>query len=223
MKPLLLILRPRDIPRCIAAIGALDVDKLWFEYMTEASIAGIFAPSINVAEARGYTHAVLLSDDTVPSQDALDLVLAHALDPNRQVVTAYCNLDQELPFVNITKRPFGNLHLSAKDDYDFYTRAEVDAHAGRLVPTFFAGACLTCMPIELWKRYPFQVLGGKGHPGYASDYRLSVRLQQDGMPIVAPRGAFVEHVKEVWNKRDLSPEKRLLIGERPSAVRWDVG
>lgn len=220
MKPLLMCMRPRHIPECIEAFESLPIDKVWFEYMTEAGIVEEMPAVVVEAKARGYTHALLLSDDTVPTPEALAAVLEYA--PHFKCATGYCNLDSTLPFVNLTKRPFRNLEQSVGNDFAFYTRAEVDAHPNDLVPTFFAGACLTCMPIELWERYPFQVLGGPGHPGYSSDWCLSTRLYKDGVQIVGVKGAFVRHVKEVWGKRDLDPSKRLLIGERPAGVRWDA-
>lgn len=230
MKPLLMVMRPRDIPRCIAAIGGLDIDKVWFEYMTEAMIVGVMPDAIGMAKRAGYTHALLLSDDTVPTQAALDLVLGlSAIEclagrgPHpRLVTTAYCNLDASKPEVNLTKRPFTILTQSYGSDYAFYTREEVVEYRSPFIATWFTGACLSCMPIDLWETYPFEVLGGPGHPGYGSDWKLSVRLQRDHVPILAPKHAFIEHVKEVWNQRDQSSEKRLLIGERPAGVRWDT-
>lgn len=255
MKPLLAVMNPREIPECMLAISSLAIDKVWFEYMTEAMIVQNMPDVIRDAKVSEYTHVVLLSDDTVPTQEVLDLVLVVARTgyelklQTRQVVTGFCNLDSHLPFVNLTKRPFRNLSQSVAADFDFFTREEIDTYkdpplnftplGGEIVKiditldgpslepipvvvrSWFAGACLTCMPTYLWERYPFQVLGGPGHPGYSSDWCLSTRLQRDGVPIVAPKGAFIRHAKEEWNQRDRAPEKRLLIGERPANVRWD--
>lgn len=230
MKALLVVMNPREIPECMAAISSLEIDKVWFEYMTEAMIVQCMPDVVREAKIDEYTHIVLLSDDTVPTQEALNLVLeCNANYPNLHqpielCATGYCNLDSKLPFVNLTKRPFRNLEQSMAKDFDFYTREEVEGGVGAngaTLRSWFAGACLTCMPTSLWERYPFQVLGGPGHPGYSSDWCLSTRLQRDGVPIVAPKGAFIRHVKEEWNQRDKSPEKRLLIGERPANVRWD--
>lgn len=218
MDPLLLVMNPRRIARCIAAIEALDVDKVWLVAMTERQLEDVVHYVVDKASA--YSHLLLLSDDTVPTQGALDLVLA-ALEEH-PVVTGYCNLDASSPFVNITRRPFQCLDRSIGSDYDFFRRDVVATWSAPLVRTYFAGACLTGMSRDMWWKYPFRVFPGS-EPGYASDWMLSTRLQRDGVPIWAPRGAFVEHVKAVWNEPDRTdPERRLLIGEIPAEIRWDT-
>jgi hypothetical protein len=56
--------------------------------------------------------------------------------------------------------------------------------------------------------------------GGQMDYDLCYRLAQTGIPIVAPVGAYVHHVKERWCHMDRNPEKRLLVGKRPPKVSW---
>ena len=213
-------MQPRRIPRALEAISSLSIDKVWLQGFFEKQLE----PQIRAVTSDGaHTHYLLLADDTAPTQEALDLVLKHATD--HPVVTGYCNLAAGSPRVNLTQAPFQNLHQSDWSDYAWWTRDGVEAYPDELVSSHFAGACLTCMPKEMWRAFPFHAVTRPEQPrGYCSDWSLSVRLQRAQIPIVAPRGAFVEHLKEFENSTDIiRPEFRLLIGQPdfPSTLRWE--
>lgn len=223
-KTLLLVMNPRRIPAAIAAIDALSIDKVWLRCFWEKELETVIAEVTKLAKRLEYTHLILLSDDTVPTQEALDAVLecltAHP------VATGYCNLDATLPFVNLTKTPFTRTNESYADDYNWYRREEIEAWPSDLVPTCFGGACLTAMSVEMWERFPFEVLSRPDAAvGYASDWKLSVRLQQAAIPIVAPKRAFVRHLKTVWLEgpaQEKDPDYRLLMGTVTPAIIWDL-
>lgn len=80
---------------------------------------------------------------------------------------------------------------------------------------------LTGMSRDMWRRFPLGVYTN-GSVGWASDYHLSYRLGQAGIPIVAARAAYVDHVKERWQRHDRSHEKRLLVGEIPAEIVWQT-
>jgi len=221
MNPCLIVMQPRRIPSALEAIATLNVDRVHLIGMWEAELVPVIA---DIVERRDeYTHFLLLADDTEPTQAALDLVLKYAAR-GHEVVTGYCNNSLGSPLVNLTKSNFRVRDRSVWEDYDFYERAEVEGYRHELVPSRFTGACLTCMPREMWRAYPFQVVTHEGEPrGYSSDWKLSVRLQEDGVPIVAPRGAFVHHLKERSNSQAITnPVNRLWVGETPKEVHWYV-
>jgi hypothetical protein len=211
MTAALLVLNPRNIPDCIAAIEAFDIPTCWLSYMTEDQAAK--AANRQIAET-DYDQYVVLSDDTTPTQDALDLVL-NAPGP---VVTGYCNLDENeySDIVNLTTNPLPP-PPSAAGSYHFMCRQQVEQDTEPTIPTTFAGLALTSMPRHLWQQYPLQV---DPTTGGQMDYDLSYRLAQDNIPLVAAVGAYVHHVKERWCHMDRNPHKRLLVGERAPAVRW---
>lgn len=219
MKPLLIIMNPRRIPEAMLSIGALDIDKAWLSCFWEKDLEPVID---DIVDNTDYTHFLLLADDTIPEQPALDLVLGYL--PNFPVVTAYCNNDVTSPNVNITTRPFENRERSVWEDYHFYTREEADGYPDEIIPSYFAGACLTGMSKAFWRCYPFRAITHDGEPrGYSSDWSLSVRLQKANIPIVAPRGAFVKHLKEKVNSQVITnPEHRLWVGSSPSEVRWQL-
>lgn len=203
MNPLLLVLNPRRIPECIEAIERLDIDRAWLTGYTEPQLEEAIP---DVLAATDHDPILVLSDDTIPTQQALDAVLT-LWERKRQpaVATGFCNLDVTSQYVNLTRRPFGSWH-STTDAYDFYTQAEI---GDSLLPvrSWFTGMCLTCMSRDLWERFPFQTYEGR-----SSDFMLSRRLQHDNIPILAPTEAMVWHVKERWNLIDQAPDKRLHLG-----------
>lgn len=217
--PLLAIMNPRQIPECIAAFEKLDVRKAWLQNYTEWQLQEVIA-SIVRDETIHFTHLCLVSDDCVVEQPALDAVLIHAylseMADERCAVTGYCRLDSTHPEVNITRRPLmGDVPTAGA--YDFYRYDDVVTWPQTFLPTGFVGFALTCMSREMWRRFPFGVFGSE-QQAWSSDFHLSMRLRDAGVPMVAARDGYVHHVKETWNRLDQAPEKRLLIGEKPAGV-----
>ena len=212
MNPALLVLNPREIPECVAAIESLGLPKCWLSYMNEQRAASYANVTIRSTD---YSHYVVVSDDTKPTNMVLDLVLERA--ESHPVVTGYCGLDQNenRDIVNLTTNDLPP-EPPKPASYHFMSRSEADSYWDNVIPTTFVGLALTCMTREMWLKYPLQV----GPYGGQMDYNLSLRLARDQVPMVAAVGAYMEHVKERWNRRDRSPEKRLLVGERKPEVRW---
>jgi hypothetical protein len=135
------------------------------------------------------------------------------------VVTGWCRLDSTHPLVNITDGP---LHgdVPTAGAYRFRRFRDVVEYPEPVVPTGFAGFALTCMSRDLWRQFPFGAYGGPSS-SWSSDFHLSARLRDAGIPIVAAREGYVEHLKERWGELDRAPQARLLIGEQPPAVTVD--
>jgi GT2 family glycosyltransferase len=215
--PLLGIMNPRQIPECISAFERLDVRRVWFTGWTEYQLTDVINQWVSDPPV-DFSHLVLVADDCIVSQPALDAVLAVARqgDP---VVTGYCRLDYTHPDVNITRRPLMG-DTPSVGAYDFWSFLEVEEWPGEVMPTGFVGFALTCMSRELWREFPFGCFGSPGR-GYASDFHLSHRLRDAGVPMVAATGGYVTHVKERWNTLDRAPEKRLMLGEVAAEVRFE--
>lgn len=212
MADLLVILNPRHIPECIESFEALPIDKAWLTGYTEMQLVDVFP------ELPEYDRYIVASDDCIVSPEALAAVQKHLDD--HPVVTGYCSLARDMNhLVNICKRPLPDDPIPRVDAYHFYHRLEAQTWPHPVIPTSFAGMCLTGMSRELWQRFPFNVtpLGGQ------SDYSLSQRLQAAGVPIVAAREGMVTHCKERWNQLDTAPEKRLLVGQVEPQVRLEHG
>ncbi len=206
MSDLLIVLNPRQIAECLLTLRALKIDQAWCTGYTEHQLQPVIA---DLVEQHAYEHYIVVPDDVIPTQPALDAVRA-ALAAGQPVVTGYCNLDTSGDDrVNITRSPLTEPRTMAS--YDFYTQRQVDQYRAELVPTHFVGFALTGMSRPLWQRYPFQAYGS---PGCSSDYHLSRRLAADGVPMVAPKRGRVHHVKDRVNHLDSDPRKRLILGRR---------
>jgi hypothetical protein len=81
--------------------------------------------------------------------------------------------------------------VASIDCYDFPTRKEVE-QSGGLYRSWFTGFAFTFMSKDMWQRFPFDCIGD---PGYQSDYRLSVRLQEADVPIWASPDGFIKHLR----------------------------
>jgi hypothetical protein len=213
-RPLLIIMNPRRIPECISALEALPISKLWIERYTEHQIAGLLPALIDECD---YDPIGIISDDSLPTADALSLVLKHYVDG--EVVTAYCNVDERSSIVNLSVEPLVVQDMATLDCYTMPTREDVEAQSDAKVRTWFAGHTLTFMSRELWRKYPFVAIGGGN--GSQSDYSMSCRLQTDGVPIWAVRGAFVQHLKALVDHVEQDGVRRLLIGVESPGIRWD--
>jgi GT2 family glycosyltransferase len=215
--PLLAIMHPRDIPDAVAAFRALDVRRAWLQGYTEWQLAEVVRSLVDDPDIP-FTHLVMVADDVVVQQPALDAVLALARE-GRPVVTGWCRLDSSHPLVNITDGPLvGNEPTPGA--YRFRKFADVVAHPSPVIETGFVGFALTCMPRDLWRQFPFGAFGGPSQ-SWASDFHLSHRLRDAGVPMVAAREGYTEHLKERWLELDRDPRKRLLVGERPAQVIQD--
>ena len=214
--PVLAVMNPRQIPECIQSLEALEIRTVWLSNYTEWELQDVIAGVVN-DESHQFSHLILTADDVVVSQAALDAVL-HVARQGDPVVTGYCRLDETHPEVNITRRPLmGDVPVPGA--YDFWSFIEVEEWPGEVLPTGFVGFALTCMTREMWREFPFGVFGSH-QQSWSSDFHLSKRLRDAGVPMVAAAGGYVVHVKETWNRLDQAHHKRLLIGERPAEVRW---
>lgn len=218
MRPLLLVLNPRDIRECVESISRLPVDKAWLRSYTEEELSRVI-PEVVSDAGSSYDYFLIVPDDCVVSPGALAAVMAQA--EAYPVVSGFTRLDATHPMVNLTTRPLiGDEPVPGA--YDFYSYADVMAHDGQVIDTGFVGFALTGMSRDLWQRFPFRARGC-GSTACCSDFDLSVRLRDAGIPMVAATGGYVEHVKITWGERDCGkdPRKRLLIGERPQEVIYE--
>lgn len=187
-------------------MSELDIEDRW----TEVLEAG-----------REYERWFIVSDDAVPRRFPL-AVVQHLLD-DHPVVTGYSNLSRDDMRVNLSPDRLVKDRPGLPLSYGLLDFESVMTSRSEVFKTTLVGFSLTGMSREMWERFPFQAYGRPGHAtGFSSDYSLSKRLQDAGVPIVAAREAFVYHLKEVWNQHDLEPRKRLLVGVEPPSIELEV-
>lgn len=211
-----MVMNPRAIDECLRSISGLEVDKAWLIGYTEAELVEA-VPEV-IARTQ-YDRYVMVSDDVVVTPGALAAVVEAAgagyleqfgdgrpprpVDP---VVTGWTNLDMTdrgLRMTSVTSAPF-TAYESTADQYKWTPMSDV-VTGPPLRETWFAGMCLTSMSREQWLRFPFGTYHGQG---FSSDFDLSWRLQQAGVPVYAVRDAGVFHVKECTSPWRLDEEPR---------------
>ncbi len=181
--------------------------------MSEARVAQRWPEVLQLARAKGVHRLTVVSDDTIVTQAAVNAVLSA---PGR-VTTGWCQLADNDPRANLSTAPVHPFpHEGA---YAFPTRDEVNA-GPEYQRTYFTGMAFTTMTVEDWEQFPFGCYGADYEPGHASDLHLSYRLQRAGVEITAARDGFITHLKAVWNERDYTPGRELLIGPDREAIVW---
>lgn len=207
----LLVMHARRIAGCISAIRKLPIDQAWMAGYTERELEEIVPQVIADHPADRY---LILSDDVVPSDGALQAVL-DVHDQVGGVVTGWCCYADNDPRANLSLVP---LRKGISFPPASPLAEDVRWHPEPTLRTSFAGFVLTCMGAMWWERYPFQALGVGG--GGAADYSLSWRLQEDAYPITAVRDAYCTHVRLWAGCADPRPECAVLIGQMEQEVLW---
>ena len=204
-----MILNPRRIEECVDSYKALEIAKLWISGMSEPTLERRW-PDV-LKETEGYSHLLIVSDDAVVRQHAVDAVLE--LLEDHPVVTGYANLDMTDWRVNLNKAPLEE--SSRPEGYDFYTLGEALSYPEKAIPTTVVCFALTGMPRELWMEH------GRYHASGSADFNLSKWLTGKGVPMVGAREGFIWHVKQKWNRGDTDPRKKLYVGPKRGKIRLE--
>ena len=206
---LLIVTNPRDIPDAMRAFRALSCDVAFVRGYTQAQAVAPMRELMNSARA-DYDVFMVCADDCVVTQGAVDSVVA-LLEAGHPTATGWCRLDRSHECVNLTTKPLRG-DAPTVDGYTWWKYDEVMGWTDEVVPTHFMGMGLTAMPVEMWLAFPYDVFTDDGR-GYSSDFHLSSRLRDAGVPMVAARSGYIDHLKERWMKADTAPHMRLLLGE----------
>lgn len=217
MKNLLIILKVREIEHVLASYRNYKMNRVFIAGYKESELEdlGIFSSVIQEASQKGYTHISVISDDGLITDKAFDKVLEMAKE--NPVVTAFCKIDKNTTLVNLSKSPLIQPQPYDLQDYNLFDYSELPADTN--IRTYFTGMALTTMPIELWKMFPFQCYRVAHSPnGYASDYHLSKRLQDAGIPIYTHKDTEVIHEKE---RHSTNIGQELFIGLQYRNIIWE--
>lgn len=214
MKPLLIVTNPRAIPDCMQAFAALTVDVAYLRAMPLKHACD--AANRVIDQHPEYTHALICADDCIVTQFAVDAV-TDALAAGHPAVTGWCRLDRTHTLANLTSEPLRG-GAPTVESYTFTPVGDI-LDGPELAITHFMGMSLTGMSRDMWQRFPLGCYGTE-RAGWSSDFHLSARLRDAGVPMLAARDGYVDHVKEVWMRADRAPDKALLVGRRNPEVVW---
>lgn len=195
MKPALFIMNARAIPACLDSYRALDIDLIWATGYTVRQLAeGVHREAV---ESTDYDVILNVSDDCIVTQHALDAVLA-LLEDGHPAATGWCRMAVRSEQVNLCDKPLSSDVPWAKPfPYSLMNRADVKGHPDEIVPTHFMGMSLTGLTRDMWLRFPYGCFTDRRPRGQSSDFHLSARLRDAGVPMVAARSGEVQHLKEM--------------------------
>lgn len=214
MTDALIVMNVRDIHPVKQAFAQLPIAKIWLTGYTEAQLAeSVFEYAIRETDFDRY---LVCSDDILVRQPTLDAVTG-ALDGGCEVATGYSQRTHTDWTVNVTNGPLRDSH-PASEAYRFMKYRDVVSWPEPLVPTWFAGFSLTGMSRDMWQRFPFGCFTEGQPTGYASDFHLSRRLQDERIPIYAVREAFAYHWRHEWQHTNHPEDDPVLLGELEPAV-----
>ena len=210
----LIVMNAREIPDAIMSIRSLTgVDLIWASYYSEVELETVIP---EVIANTYYKRYMIISDDTVVTQGAVESVLMTHDQSPEAVACGWVNVDNTGDRSTYNPEPLRHL-TGGMPPASAYGFASID-QTRQLDPrkahrTYFHGMVLATMSRELWQRYPFG-----SYAGCASDYHQCLRLQLDDVPIWTHPDAYVYHLKEIQNRLDKNPVHALQIGKRPSRV-----
>lgn len=195
MKAAVFIMNARAIPEALASYRALDADLIWATGYTVAQLAdGVHREAV---ESTDYDAIINVSDDCVVTQAALDAVMA-LLDDDHPAATGWCRMAVGAEHVNLCDQPLSaDVPWGKPFPYHLMFREAVRSYPDEIVPTHFMGMSLTGMTREMWQRFPYGCFTDRRPHGQSSDFHLSMRLRDAGVPMVAARSGEVQHLKEM--------------------------
>ena len=212
MRDALIVMHAREIEPCMAAFHELDIPKIWMTGYTERGIANI---AFTEALKHDFDWFWVASDDIIIRQPALDAVRRIRDTGDHAVVTGYSQGSHTDWTVNLTSEPLRPGPLETA--YVFRQYSECVSHPDPVIPTWFTGMTMTGMSKHMWYRFPFDCFSD---PGYASDFHISTRLQEAGVPIVAAREGFAYH----WRHNRIWGDERdgtcTLLGQRSVTIEY---
>jgi hypothetical protein len=183
MNPLLVVWTARKIPTCHMHFRALTgIDKLWVYGHTECELAEALPRFLQ--RHPEYTHATLMPDDGIVSQQALDSVLRTARSHDRGAVGGWSNCDFTHHYTNIGLTPLTKPKPESMSDYGHLLGISEIAEREHPFRAQFCGHTLFTMPSDLWLHDATRLQPLDPAPGWASDYAQCKRLRDAGIPLV---------------------------------------
>jgi hypothetical protein len=217
-----MIMHAREIPECITPLKRLNLDKVWFRGFMQVQVEKEIRRFVRSTD---YDRYILISDDVVMTQKALDAVLMW--QKSFDILTGWCNLSPErwranvilnplkdVPYYRMGKRipRFAGRHVAGlisggifpfKHLYEavafrsFPACSEI-ANLPEVFQTYFMGGPLLSMKKEHWLKYGFESPSWGG-PAFGADMALSKQITEDGMKMWCVRDAFVYHLHTTRN------------------------
>lgn len=198
---LLMVMNPREIPECMMLIDRLLVDRVYMRGFLEKELEPVVAA---IVDQTGYDYYSIVSDDAfIPLQawNAVEAGVRHY-----DAYTGWCTMKGDVRITNLMFTPLpGVVPPNSLKALPYATVEDVYHHKEEEFRTYLNGFCITSMTRDLWKQFPFKCYPSvvKGiNIGRSSDYHLSWRLQDAGIPMMTGKASLCWHLKESPSLRD---------------------
>lgn len=226
VRALLAITSPRDIPEIVEKFDAITcVDKLWIKYMTlEEALQKAEDYFLSHHE---YTHLILNSDDGVPTNEQIAMLIADVKEYDLPIIAGCCCIDKLTNDLRLsaTVDPVSNAATTMSWGWLNYRLLPPRfANQNALIKVWFQGVAACFIRRDIVERvrlvYPEYAEKYANLPMSAwlkvGDLALAYKCSQIGVPQYVDLRCYFEHYKydildgvgKVHNTGDLSPHTK---------------
>lgn len=192
LRPLLVIMSPRDIPWIKEKYDKIDyVDVLWIKHYPTNETVDIAKRYF--LERDCYTHLILTADDTAPEYDGIAKLMADVAKYDFPVVTGCCSSDAIAGgmHLNLTFTPVVRTHPS-KLSQDIYENLRPQfRELGGLVKVWFQGNACSVMRRDVIR----EAFGWTWSGRFGADIRFSYECAQRNISTYADLRVWMHHSK----------------------------
>ena len=181
-----MIMQPRDIPKAIDSLKAIDIDKVWFRGYTERELCTVLNKFI---EDTDYDFYWLISDDVIV--DAKVWPILRGMVGTYDCVSGYCNLYQGSEHINLTHSPVKKHFTTSHEDYDWISFENIENQDNDIIESYFTGWAFTGMSRNVWLQYPFKI-NEFGQSDVCFSYRW---ITKEGNKVYSHKDTFIQHLK----------------------------
>lgn len=224
MKLLISVTKGRNIDEFDnAVINYLhDYDQYWVCYYTQHEARHIIKEYFEAHEE--YTHLVILPDDLVVNQQAIDMLLSNLSEKDYAVLVGCCNVDTAAnrDKLNVSLYPI-NPHRVENSTYKYEFITIFDTHLfARPQPSrvFYQGDAFLILRRDIVKQLTFdtdyKLNEIEPEQGCCNDVVMSYELNQLQIPIYCNLKAVFKHLKI----SDAEPMSKILVGEEIAYRRF---
>lgn len=213
MKPLLVILRPRDIEEFLESQKYIKIDKLWINYYPQTEA---FEVAREQCLASDYTHFIFIVDDNIITQNHIDTLLNDCNRYGYDLISGWMNNN------TTTHKDDSNISESLPPDppnqglyegYNFMSISRINDLsndvAGLIIPVKHQGFALTLMSREILEQIPF-----RDSYGCCTDSCFSLDLDKAGIKQYVDLRVRCKHLKV----NDENQKELLQVGNKPKEI-----
>jgi len=210
MKPLLVIIRPRDLPEFLESQKNIRIDKLWINYYPQTEA---FEVAREEALKTDYTHFFFIVDDNIITQNNIEMLRYDSVQYD--IISGWMNADttdhkhqSQISMTLPPDPPYSGTH----DGYNFMTikQVERESETNNIIQVKHQGFALTLMTREILEK-----IGFRDSKGCCIDSCFSLDLHDAGIKQYVDLRVRIKHLKE----NDKKQKELLQVNKKPKEVK----